>query len=117
MIGENAAIPKGFQILIPELPVRQTVNEGEARVAADLMQEFPAGFPAARVDQNKAPVTVQRQRDYQRSHGARFVDMADGFPRDQLSPDLEMAIVDFDGRPGDQVNENKREDRKSESKA
>lgn len=76
MIGKRAAIPEGFEILVPELAVWQPVDEGEPRVAADLVEELAAGFAAAGVDQKEAPVAVQGERNNERGHGAGFIHVA-----------------------------------------
>ena len=60
MIGNDAAVPKGFEIFIPKLAVWQAVDKSKAGVAADLVQEFAAGFPAARIDEEKPPFAIQR---------------------------------------------------------
>ena len=117
MIGNDAAIAKGFEIFIPKLAVWQTVDKSEAGVATDLVQELAAGFPAARIDEEKPPFAIQRERQDERDHGARFIDMAHSLPGDPLPPDLEVAVVDFYGRPGEEAKKRERKQSKNESDA
>ena len=117
MIRHDAAVPKSLQIFIPELPVWQTMDERETGMSTNLVQKLPAGFAAAGIDQEESPFTVQCQRQDERNHGARFVNVTNGFPGDPLPSDLEVTIVNLYGRPSCQADEHQRNQCEEEGEA